>query len=76
MARLPEGIRRVCIVAGVVLNIVFLVMSDFDLDEWMGRTPSVLAVRFAFLAFLFLVPFLACLVFYWVKDGFTKESSR
>ncbi|MFV3291246.1 hypothetical protein ACNFBR_21210 [Pseudomonas sp. NY11955] len=76
MIRLPEGIRRVCVVAGILINVVLIVQGGQTLSEWMELPPSQLAFRLGAMVVIFFLPFIACMIFYWIKAGFAKDSAR
>lgn len=76
MVRLPEGIRRICVVVGILINVMLIVQGGDSLTEWMELPPSQLAFRLGAMVVIFSVPFLICMVFYWIKAGFAKDSAR
>lgn len=76
MIRLPEGIRRICVVVGILTNVVLIVLGGQTLPEWMELPLSQLAFRLGAMVVIFSAPFFICMVFYWIKAGFAKDSAR
>ncbi|MEF0146526.1 hypothetical protein [Pseudomonas guariconensis] len=76
MIRLPEGIRRICVVVGVCLVLASLWGWGEERSGWMSLSASHVVFRLAFLAFAYFSPFLVCMIIFWIKAGFEKQSSR
>ncbi|WP_139139761.1 hypothetical protein [Pseudomonas sp. NBRC 111139] len=75
MSRLPEGIRRVCIVTGTVLVLVMLFTMRYTLRDWLEMPWDQAAFTAAILIGFFLCPFIVCRVAFWIKDGFAKSGA-
>lgn len=76
MKRLPEGVRRVSTVLGVLLIVCWLgvigfVSDGFDLVEPMGWLVLGLVAVFAYL-----IPTLTYRIYRWVRDGFSMDAQR
>lgn len=74
MARLPEGIRRMCVVAGFALVIMWLFLIGKTPLQWMDMPVDHLAYTAAGSVAAYLVPFIVFRVFFWIKDGFNKSA--
>lgn len=72
MSRLPEGIRRLCIVVGAVLVVVMLFVMGRTLDDYLEMRRDHLAFTAAVLFGFYLSPFIVCRIAFWIKDGFSK----
>ncbi len=76
MKRLPEGVRRICVVIGLILAascfLFFAIASDgfhkFPMEAW--------ATLGVFMLMLYLLPSLTYRVFRWIKEGFIADSPR
>ncbi|MGA9660757.1 MAG: hypothetical protein WBQ92_03640 [Pseudomonas alloputida] len=75
MSRLPEGIRRLCVVVGAVLVLVMLFTMGYTLRDWLEMPLDHIAFSAAILIGFYLAPFIVCRVAFWIKDGFAKSGA-
>lgn len=73
MARLSEGIRRVSVVAGFVLVIMWLLLIGKTPLQWLDMPIDHLGFMVAGSIAAYLIPFVFFKVLFWVKDGFSKS---
>lgn len=74
MSRLPEGIRRLCVVIGLGLVIAWLFVIGETPLQWLDMRMDHLAYTVLFSIAAYLSPFFVCRVVLWIKDGFAKTS--
>ncbi|UDU80134.1 hypothetical protein [Pseudomonas sp. HN2-3] len=75
MSRLPEGVRRLCVVVGVVFVVAMLITSGNTLRDWLALPVDRLAFSAVIFVGFYLSPFIVCRVAFWIKDGFTKSGA-
>jgi hypothetical protein len=75
MSRLPEGIRRLCVVVGLGLVAVWLFVIGKTPLQWLDMPMDHLAFTALGSMAAYLSPFVVCRVAFWVKDGFTKGAA-
>ncbi|WP_442109168.1 hypothetical protein [Pseudomonas sp. NUPR-001] len=75
MFSLPEGIRRVCIVVGLIAVIGWLFFIGKTPLQWLDMRLDHLAYTAAISLAAYLSPFIVCRIVIWVKDGFTKAAN-
>lgn len=70
MNRLPEGIRRICVVLSITLSVGWLAMVALAWDFFKHADGKVLLIIGLIAVSLYLGPYIIARVAYWIKDGF------
>lgn len=72
MARLPEGVRRICVVLSITLSVGWLVMVALAWDFFMRADGKVFPIIGLIAVSLYFGPYVLARVAYWIKDGFQE----
>ncbi len=76
MNRLPEGVRRLCTVIGVLLAVWWLVAIGFLSKGFTEVKPQGWALLAVGLMVAYLLPALIYRIYRWVSDGFKSDVHR
>lgn len=76
MKRLPEGVRRVSTVLGVLLIICWLTVIGFVSDGFAKVQPMGWMILGLIAFVVYLIPALIYRIYKWVRDGFAMDAQR
>lgn len=75
MKRLPEGVRRVCLILGVVLAACWLLWIAIETKGFVYINSTGWAVLPVVTIVVYLIPSTLYRVYAWVKDGFAIDKT-
>lgn len=73
MRKLPEGLRRICVVVGASLSIGWVGLLAFGTHFFTREWPMAFIFTVVVAPFLYFAPFLLSHVACWVKEGFADS---
>lgn len=70
MSRLPEGVRRICVVLSILLAVGWVLMVAIASDGFKRLGENAFPIIGLVAVSLYLSPYIIARIAYWIKDGF------
>lgn len=75
MKRLPEGVRRVCIILGIVVAACWVLWVAIESDGFRRLNPGGWVTLSAVSILVYLIPAILYRIYAWVRDGFAIDKA-